>query len=85
MSRMLIAVNLQNASLVLAIVRNLVLRVSLLLLLPTIYGSRGIWLASPGTELLAFSFAVFIFNKNIHEFGFDRPLFRKKPRPGDVK
>ena len=85
MSRMLIAVNLQRASLVLAIVRNLVLRVSLLLLLPTVYGSKGIWLASPGTELLAFSFAVFIFYKNIHEFGFDRPLFRKNPQPGDAK
>ena len=72
-SRMLVAVNLQKASLVMAIIRNLVLRVCLLLLLPKLLGSRGIWMVSPGCEMLTFCFAVFLFIKNKHEFGFGLP------------
>ena len=82
-SRLLVAVNLQRASLVMAIIRNIVLRVLLLLLLPKLFGPNGIWMASPGTELLTFGFAAFIFLKNIHEFGFDRPI-RIRRRTGSA-
>ena len=73
LSRMLVAVTLHKASLVMAIIRNLVIRVSLLFLLPLIFGPRGIWAVSPGTELLTFGFGVLIFMLNRHEFGFGPP------------
>ncbi len=73
LSRMLVAVNLRKASLVMAIIRNLVVRTGLLFLLPKIFGPRGIWAVSPGCELLVFCFGVFIFMKNRHEFGFGPP------------
>ena len=73
LSRMLVAVNLRKASLVMAIIRNLIIRVSLLFLFPKIFGARGIWAVSPGSELLTFGFGVFIFMMNRHEFGFGAP------------
>lgn len=72
--RMLTAVNQIRASMICAIMRNVVLRILCILTVPLIFGYKGIWIAGLVCEFLAFSVDLFFLNKNLPSFGFDEPL-----------
>lgn len=72
LSRVLTAVNLQRASTVLAFVRNLIIRSLTIWILPKIFGSTGIWLASPVCELISFIIGLAVFFANIEDFGYTK-------------
>ena len=71
LSRLLTAVNLQEASTLLALIRNIIVRIACLMILPLIFGWRGIWLASPVCEVLSMIAGVVIYIKTKKYFGYD--------------
>ena len=71
LSRLLTAVNLQEASTLLALIRNIIVRIACLMILPLIFGWRGIWLASPVCEVLSMIAGMVIYIKTLKYFGYD--------------
>ena len=71
LSRLLTAVNLQETSAILAIVRNVVIRIACLAILPPLLGWRGIWLAAPLCEVLSMIAGMVIYIKTKKYFGYD--------------
>ena len=72
--RMLTAVNQIRASMTVAIIRNVVLRIACILTVPLIFGYRGVWIAGLICEFLACCVDVFVLNRHAVSFGFDRPF-----------
>ncbi len=72
--RMLTAVNEIRASMTVAICRNVVLRLLTILIVPLIFGYRGIWIAGLVCEILAFSVDVYALNKHLPSYGYDAPI-----------
>ena len=70
--RMLTAVNQIRASMTVAIIRNVVLRIACILTVPLIFGYRGVWIAGLICEFLACCVDVFVLNRHAVSFGFDR-------------
>ena len=71
LSRLLTAVNLQEASTLLALIRNIIVRIACLMILPLIFGWRGSWLASPICEVLSMIAGMVIYLKTLKYFGYD--------------
>ncbi len=71
LSRLLTAVNLQRASALLAIIRNVVIRVIALVVLPPLFGWHGILLSSPVCEILSMIVGVTIYRKSMKSFGYN--------------
>ena len=80
--RLLTAVNQIRASMTIAIIRNIVLRIFCVMTVPLIFGYRGVVLAGLICEALAFCVDVFVLNRHARSYGFDRPFglsyFREK-------
>ena len=80
--RLLTAVNQIRASMTIAIIRNIVLRIFCVMTVPLIFGYRGVFLAGLICEALAFCVDVFVLNRHARSYGFDRPFglsyFREK-------
>ena len=72
--RMLTAVNEIRASMTVAIIRNVVLRLLCILTVPLIFGYKGIWLAGLICEILAFSVDIYVLNNHLPSYGFKAPL-----------
>lgn len=79
LSRLLSAVNLQRASSIHAIIRNLILRALCILVLPKLLGTTGIWLASPACEFFSFLIGFAIFLKHRANFGFTPKQRNSRP------
>ena len=78
--RLLTAVNQIRASMTIAIIRNIFLRIFCILTVPLIFGYRGVFLASLFCEIMAFSVDVFVLNRHAESYGFDHPFGLKKFR-----
>ncbi|MBR6090536.1 MAG: MATE family efflux transporter [Anaerolineaceae bacterium] len=74
--RMLTAVNQIRASMICAVIRNVVLRILCILTVPLIFGYRGIWVAGLVCEFLAFCTDIFILNRHRASYGYDAPLIQ---------
>ncbi len=72
--RMLTAVNQIRASMTIAIIRNVVLRILCIMTVPLIFGYRGVVIAGLICEFLACSTDVFVLNRHARSFGFDHPF-----------
>ncbi len=79
--RLLTAVNQIGASMTIAIIRNIVLRIFCIMTVPLIFGYRGVFLAGLICEILAFSVDVFVLNRHAQSYGFDHPFRIRDFRP----
>ena len=82
--RLLTAVNQIRASMSIAIIRNIVLRIFCILTVPLIFGYRGVFLAGLFCELMAFSVDVFVLNRHAESYGYDHPFGMKRRRSEGV-
>ncbi len=71
LSRLFTAINLQRASSVHAIIRNIVIRVITLAALPPLLGWRGILLANPVCEVLSMIAGIVIYRKKMKSFEYN--------------
>ena len=74
MPRMLTAVNELRASMTIAVIRNVVLRILTVVVTPLIFGYRGIWLANIFCEAMAFTVDLLVLNHHLDSYGFDGPV-----------
>ncbi len=72
--RMLTAVNQIKASMTIAVIRNVVLRLIGILTGPLIFGYRGVWIGGLICEMLASGVDVFVLNRHAESYGFDHPF-----------
>ena len=77
--RLLTAVNQIRASMTIAVIRNIFLRIFCIMTVPLIFGYRGVFLAALVCELMAFTVDVLVLNRHAESYGFDHP-FGMKPR-----
>ena len=78
--RLLTAVNQIRASMMIAIIRNIFLRIFCIMTVPLVFGYRGVFLAGLFCELMAFSVDVFVLNRHAESYGFDHPFGLKNLR-----
>jgi putative MATE family efflux protein len=60
--------------------RALIILVPLIVLLPTVFGVNGVWLAVPITELVVLALSLYLLISNSERYGYGR--FVRGPRPG---
>ena len=72
--RLLTAVNQIRASMTIAVIRNIFLRIFCIMTVPLIFGYRGVFLAGLICEILAFSVDVLVLNRHAESYGFDHPF-----------
>ena len=71
-TRMFIALGNSKASTFISIVRNLVVRMICLFLLPKLFGVTGIWLAIPLGEAISFMICIAIIYINRDNYGYGK-------------
>ena len=83
--RMFVALGNPKVASILTTLRNLVFRLSMLLILPALFGVTGVWLSFPAAELLSFILgAVLIYlNRDNYGYGKSGMAYMMMPRPGD--
>ena len=72
--RLLTAVNQIRASMTIAVIRNIFLRIFCIMTVPLIFGYRGVFLAGLICEILAFTVDVLVLNRHAESYGFDHPF-----------
>ena len=70
--RMFVALGSPKTSSTLTFFRNIVFRISIMLLLPMLFGSIGVWLAFPVSEALSFGIAAILVAANAKNYGYGK-------------
>ncbi len=70
--RMFVALGAPHTAAVLTTMRTIVFRLSMLLLLPALFGTTGIWLAFPMGEMLSFILGAVLVIRNRDNYGYGR-------------
>ena len=70
--RMFVALGSPKTSSTLTFFRNIVFRISIMLLLPMLFGSIGVWLAFPVSEALSFGIAAILVVANAKNYGYGK-------------
>ena len=83
--RMFVALGNPKVASILTTLRNFVIRMSMLLLLPPLFGVIGVWLSFPVSELLSFLLGVVLVVINADNYGYGKSgmAYMMMPRPGD--
>ncbi|MBQ8995591.1 MAG: hypothetical protein IJ091_07230 [Oscillospiraceae bacterium] len=83
--RMFVALGNPKVASILTTLRNFVFRLAMLVLLPLIFGTTGVWLAFPAAELISFILgAVLVYlNRDNYGYGKSGMAYMMQPRPGD--
>lgn len=83
--RMFVALGNPKVASILTTLRNFAFRLAMLVLLPALFGTLGVWLAFPAAEFISFILGAVLLVINADNYGYGKSgmAYMMMPRPGD--